>query len=72
MINSAKRYVDKVPMKTDTYIVNAWYEDEYEVLINEEYKKNQDKFKDNELALNEVITNHSELLKSQILRFLNL
>lgn len=43
MVNSAKKLVNNVPMKTDTYNVWAWYLDEYQVLIQSEFKKLIDK-----------------------------
>lgn len=39
MISSAKKLVPNVPMKTDTYNVWAWYLDEYQVLVQSEFKK---------------------------------
>lgn len=38
MINSAKKYVYNVPMSCDAYITNAWYCDEYFVLVKAEFK----------------------------------
>ena len=38
MINSAKIWVDKVPMKVDTYNVDSWYQDEYKVTVENEYE----------------------------------
>lgn len=39
MINSAKKYVPNVPMSCDAYITNAWYCDEYFVLVKSEFKE---------------------------------
>lgn len=39
MINSAKKYVYNVPMSCDAYITNAWYLDEFAVVVRSEFKK---------------------------------
>lgn len=39
MINSAKKYVHNVPMSCDAYITNAWYLDEFAVVVRSEFKK---------------------------------
>ena len=69
MINSAKKYVDKVPMKTDTYIVNSWYEDEMEVLLKETFKKLQNDHSEQE-ALNILYEDYCNFTKEQINNFL--
>lgn len=39
MINSAKTYVNNVPMSVDPYITNCWYLDEFNALVKDEFKK---------------------------------
>ena len=67
MINSAKPWIPNVPMKVDTYIVDSWYADEYEVLIENEYKHLIKDGKTDEDAKNYLIANHIELLPNQVL-----
>lgn len=69
MIESAKKYVPDVPMKCDPYIVDAWYCDEYEVLIENEFKKYLEICSTQE-ALQKVIDNHEEEPEEYIKRIL--
>lgn len=69
MIESAKKYVPDVPMKCDPYIVDAWYCDEYEVLIENEFKKYLETCSTQE-ALQKVIDNHEEEPEDYIKRIL--
>lgn len=39
MIDSAKVYVDDVPMSCDAYVVTCWYVDEFFVTVQKEFKK---------------------------------
>jgi len=39
MVSAAKKYVYNVPMSCDPYITNAWYCDEFFVLVKAEFKK---------------------------------
>ena len=39
MIDSAKSYVNNVPMSVDPYITNCWYLDEFNALVKDEFKK---------------------------------
>jgi len=39
MVSAAKKYVTNVPMSCDPYITNAWYCDEFFVLVKAEFKK---------------------------------
>ena len=39
MVESAKMWVPKVPMKCDAYNVSSWYMDEYQVTVESEFKK---------------------------------
>ena len=70
MINSAKRVVDDVPMKTDTYNVSAWYEDEQAVAVQEYYKKLIEKGQTHDLAISNLIKEFSEFTETQIKEFL--
>lgn len=70
MINSAKRVVNDVPMKTDTYNVSAWYEDEQAVAIQEYYKKLVEKGQTHDLAMSNLIKEFSEFTEIQIQEFL--
>lgn len=66
MVNSAKTWIPIVPMASDTYSVDMWYADEYEVLIQKDYKK---LIEDNVSPLEarqKVIDNHFELFPEQI------
>lgn len=73
MISSAKVWVPLVPMASDAYNVDMWYADEYQVLLENEYKhlvegdpkKGIDPINP-ELAEKMVIENHSELLDWQV------
>lgn len=70
MINSAKRVVKDVPMKTDTYNVRAWYEDEQAVAIQEYYKKLVENGMPHSSAIEEVKKEFSEFTETQIKEFL--
>lgn len=70
MINSAKRVVKDVPMKTDTYNVRAWYEDEQAVAIQEYYKKLVENGMPQSSAIEEVKKEFSEFTETQIKEFL--
>lgn len=70
MINSAKRVVNDVPMKTDTYNVSAWYEDEQAVAIQEYYKKLIEKGQNHDLAISNLMKEFSEFTETQINEFL--
>ena len=59
MIDSAKKYVPDVPMKCDPYIVDAWYNDEYAVLIENEYKHQLENNSEQQ-ALQNIIELHDE------------
>lgn len=59
MIDSAKKYVPDVPMKCDPYIVDAWYSDEYEVLIENEFKHQLENNSEQQ-ALQNIIELHDE------------
>lgn len=59
MIDSAKKYVPDVPMKCDPYIVNAWYEDEYAVTIENEFKHQLENNSEQQ-ALQNIIELHDE------------
>lgn len=59
MIDSAKKYVPDVPMKCDPYIVDAWYSDEYEVLIENEFKHELENNSEQQ-ALQNIIELHDE------------
>lgn len=39
MIDSAKDYINNVPMSCDGYITNCWYLDEFNALVKSEFKK---------------------------------
>lgn len=66
MIGSAKKYVPVVPMKTDTYNVDMWYADEYQVLLEVEYKHLIEDGMSAKAAEAKVIANHPELLDYQV------
>ena len=70
MINSAKRVVKDVPMKTDTYNVRAWYEDEQSVAIQEYYKKLVEDGMSHYSATEAVKKEFSEFTEIQIQEFL--
>lgn len=66
MVTSARVWVPIIPMKCDTYNVDAWYMDEYQVVIESEYKKLVESGMSDEDAEAKVVANHSELLPEQI------
>lgn len=75
MIQAAKAWVPIVPMASDTYNVAMWYQDEYEVLIQNEYKhliegddKKGIKPLSNLDAQNKLIQNHEELLPEDVIK----
>ena len=71
MINSAKRYVKKVPMKTDTYNVSNWYFDEMSVIINKKFNELIDLGLSREESLEKTINNFKMLSQEQIEKMLN-
>ena len=70
MINSAKKYVPTVPMASDTYNVNSWYEDEYSVLVESEFKHLLDDGVSEIDAFNTIIKNRSEMTTEKLYNIL--
>ena len=66
MVNSAKQFVNNVPMKCDTYNVNCWYVDEYFVLVESEFKKLLDKGLSPIEAFEQECKDRCESTRSQI------
>lgn len=66
MVNSAKRYVPLVPMSCDAYNVDAWYQDEYAVVIQTDYKKLIEKGVAEADAENQIIEKYCELFPEQV------
>lgn len=67
MIESAKEYIDDVPMSCDTYDVQSWYLDEYSVVIRKEFDHllEDEKMKEED-AFEQECKQHPESTKSQI------
>ena len=65
MKSSAKKYVPQPAMSVDAYIVNCWYLDEFQALVESEFKKMLDKMPDLE-AFEEMCKSRSESSRSQI------
>lgn len=66
MVDTAKKYGIKVPMKCDPAITDHWLLDEMEGVINDEYNKYTEKYGDSKKALKEVELEHPELLPENI------
>lgn len=67
MIESARSYVDNVPMSVDPYITNCWYLDEFNALVKDEFKKLVDnKNMDPMDAFEYMCTYRSESTRDQI------
>lgn len=60
MVNSAKKYVLNVPMSCDAYIVDCWYEDEFQAILRKEFKDFINKGFTEEQSLDKVINNNSQ------------
>lgn len=61
MVDSAKDVVTTVPMKTDVYCVDKWYEDELAVSVQEDFKSSFEKLKDEKKAFENISEKYSEL-----------
>lgn len=59
MKSSAKKYVPQPAMSVDAYIVDSWYQDEYEAQITNEYKKLCDTYMEEE-AFKHICEDHME------------
>lgn len=70
MIESAKTVVPDVPMKTDTYCVNAWYEDEMQVVIEEDFKSRIEQGNLETEVFNDIVKEYSEFTKEQLYNIL--
>lgn len=67
MIDSAKEYVENVPMSVDPYITNCWYLDEFNALVKDEFKKLiDDKHMDPMDAFEYICDYRSESTRDQI------
>lgn len=70
MINSAKKYVATVPMASDTYNVNSWYEDEYSVTVESEFKHLVDDGLNEKDAFNKIVASRTEMTQDKLYNIL--
>lgn len=66
MIDSAKEYVDDVPMSCDAYIVTCWYIDEFFVTVQKEFKKMLDEGVEPMQAFEDLAEERCESTRSQL------